>query len=248
MRAQPRIVWMGVGLMLLACGGTEPSPAPQPAASSTEGGEEQDGRSDIRGHMATNFKLAMDARDAVINGDLPGAQAAAKTLAFHDHSKVLPERWTDDVKKMQDAAADVAMATDLAKAGQAVAELASTCGDCHARLKYTGDEDKMEHGLSPSDDENIHQRMLRHQRAADGLWFGLTIPSNNAWREGSRALTEAPMAAPQEDGKPIDPALNDKMEEILGLGRAALEAEGREQRTKAYGTLLVSCANCHADE
>ena len=244
-----RHAWFVVlcGLALSACGGGEEA-SEEPASSTSEGGEAakaDEGGSSISSHMALNFKLAMEARDAVINGDLDGARASAKKLAFHDHRGVLPERWMDDVKLMQEAASNVALASDLAAASQAVAELASTCGDCHTRLNYTGDEGQMEHGLSPSGTEDMHERMLRHQRAADGLWFGLTIPSDKAWREGARALTEAPLAPPQEDGKPIDAATNEKMEEILALGRAALESEGREPRTKAYGTLLVSCANCH---
>lgn len=247
MSASTRVVSLCV-FLAVGCGGGESPPADTPPASASGGGEAEDDESGVRGHMATNFKLAMDARDAIIQGNLAAAQQSAKTLAFHDHSKVLPARWMEDVKKMQDAAGSVAMATDLTKAALAVAELASTCGDCHTRLKYTGDEAKMEHGLSPSDDESMHQRMVRHQRAADGLWFGLTIPSDNAWRGGARALTEAPLAAPKEDGQAVTPEVNEKMEEILALGRAALEAESREQRTQAYGTLLVSCTNCHAAE
>lgn len=235
-------------LYLIGCGGEAKQPPVAEAASQQSAGDERSSRGDdMQDHMDTNFKLATEARDALVAGNLKGVQDSARELAFHDHTGVLPEHWMDDVHRMQKAAEVVATSTDLTMASTALAELASTCGDCHKRLAYTGKDRHQEHGLSPSDTEDVQARMQRHQIAADKLWYGLTIPSDAAWLAGARALTEAPLAPVKEDGQEVSPELNEKMEQVVGLGRTALEAKTREERDAAYAELLLTCAGCHSD-
>lgn len=195
--------------------------------------------------MRLNFRLGIDTRDAIIQGNLPLAQRRAQELGHSDYSKVLAEHWMKDVESMQSAARDVAQAATLADASHEVAKLAATCGDCHARLASSRPDQERDHGFSAKGPEDIQTRMARHERAADGMWFGLTMPSDASWRTGARALIEAPLSAPEVAGEPIDPAADAKMEAVRDLGRRALEAEGRDERVAVYGELIGSCAGCH---
>jgi cytochrome c553 len=195
--------------------------------------------------MAINFRLASDIRDSVIQGNLDGAREVARQLAFEDPGDSLPARWAADLDKMHAAAQNAAVAVDLPSAAKAVAELGATCGDCHSRLHSNMDERAMENGLPNRGVEDLRARMHRHQEAAQRLWAGLTIPSDAAWRGGARALTEAPVAPPQQDGAPIDRALNQSMQDVVALGRRALESETTQERIAAYSALLTACAGCH---
>ena len=124
--------------------------------------------------------------------------------------------------------------------------LAATCGGCHSRLPNRQSDTEKDHGFSAKGPEDIETRMARHERAADGMWFGLTMPSDASWRGGARALTEAPLSAPQINGKPVDPELDAKLESVRDIGRRALEAEQEPERVKVFGELIGSCAGCHA--
>ncbi|MGD8860453.1 MAG: hypothetical protein PVI30_10620 [Myxococcales bacterium] len=234
---------------LFACsGGGEPS-EPAPAASS--GAEQQaapakqDEGPTLQGHMATNFKLALETRDAIVDGDLPTAQQKAKDLAWQNYEGVLPERWMPGVEKMQQSARAVAESTTLQDAAHHVAALASTCGECHARFESDAEESEQHHGFSAKEGEDLQTRMLRHQRAADGFWFGLTIPSDASWRSGARALTEAPEGPVMVEGEPANPELEAQMEKLQAMGKRALAAEAPEERVKVYGDMLASCSGCH---
>jgi len=228
---------------VVACGGSaEPAEANAPTSRASTGGEEEP---TLREHMAVNFRLANDIRDRVILGNLDGAREAARRLAFVDHGQTLPPRWAADLEHMHAAAQDVAVATDLPAAAAAVAQLGSTCGDCHSRLQPDADESVMESNLSASGVEDLRDRMHRHQEAAQRLWAGLTIPSDAAWRAGARALTEAPVAPPQQNGAAVDPVLESDMRGVVALGRRALESETKEDRIAAYSALLTACAGCH---
>jgi hypothetical protein len=245
------VSWVVVGIVLgvVACASrpqAEEPKAAQPASgseSAVKGKAEDDS---LAGHMQANFRLGLDTRDAVIQGNLVLAQQKARDLGWQDYRKVLPAHWTEGVEKMQLAARQVAESRDLAEASHHVAELAATCGDCHARLPHRGSDAEQEHGFSAKGPEDIQTRMARHERAADGLWFGLTMPSDASWRVGARALTEAPLSAPQVKGKPVDAALDTKMEAVRDIGRRALEAAPGPDRVKVFGDLLSSCAGCHA--
>jgi hypothetical protein len=238
-------VVVGVLLGTGACAAKEPA-VEEPAAAPASGGERSSQEQNIADHMRLNFLLGIQMRDAIIQGNLPLAQKKASDLGSQDYSKVLPEHWLKDVEDMQASARDIAQARNLAEAAHHVSELAATCGDCHARLPKQGPDREQEHGFSAKGPEDIKTRMARHERAVDGLWFGLTMPSEASWRVGARALTEAPLSAPEVEGKPVDPATDAKMEAMRDIGRRALESEAQPERVKVFGELIGGCASCHA--
>lgn len=238
------VVLCGV-LVAWACGAKEPA-AEEPAPAAAAGGEQSSAEQTITDHMQLNFLLGIQMRDAIIQGNLPLAQKKAADLGAQDYGKVLPKHWIEDVADMQEAARQIAASPDLLTASQHLSELAATCGQCHARLPSPPPDKEQEHGFSAKGPEDIETRMARHERAADGMWFGLTMPSEASWRVGARALTEAPLSAPVVDGKPVDPTTDAKMEAVRDLGRRALESEQVTDRVKVYGELIGSCAGCHA--
>jgi hypothetical protein len=126
-----------------------------------------------------------------------------------------------------------------------LAALAATCGDCHARLPNRDRGKTQEHGFSAKGPEDLETRMKRHALAAEGMWDGLTIPSDSHWLGAARALTEAPLSPPEVDGKPVNEATDMRMEAIRDIGRRALEAEDQPARVAAYGELVASCIECH---
>jgi hypothetical protein len=89
--------------------------------------------------------------------------------------------------------------------------------------------------------------MQRHQWAAERLWDGLVVPSDEAWQAGALALSEAPLA-PQEltPGKSPVPKVGEMEQMVHALARQALDADRAEVRAHVYGQVLAACAACHA--
>ena len=242
-RAVALVVVCG-GLGIAACA-AEKEPEPAPVVEPASGGERTTQEETLESHMQLNFLLANQMRDALVAGNLPTAQKRANALATYDYSKELPQHWMKDVEKMQTAARSVEHAPDLPTAARSLAALAATCGDCHARLPNRPPDKAEEHGFSAKGPEELSTRMARHARAADDMWFALTLPSDAHWLSAARVLTEAPLSPPEVDGKPVNQATEAKMEAIREIGRRALEAEAQEERVATYGDLVASCIGCH---
>lgn len=228
-----------------ACGSSEPAEEPAPAASETSGAEEVEPDT-LEGHMAANFDLALRARDGVIAGSLIQAREAAVKLAETDYSVMLPPDWMPGVERMQGAARELAVAEDVQAAAHRVATLAATCGACHSQFELgmaseAADPPRLGFGKA----EDMHARMLRHQQAADGFWFGLSVPSDSAWRAGAQALLDAPMTPTDEEGKPVDAQLAARIDEARNIARRALEVTALDDRAKLYGEFLAICSSCH---
>ena len=93
--------------------------------------------------------------------------------------------------------------------------------------------------------ENMHERMMRHERAANAFWFGLTMPSDESWKSGADALLNAPAAPIGKDGKPVGEAMAARLEEVRGLARRALTATAAPDRAALYAEFLGKCSSCH---
>ena len=231
-------------LSLGACGGAEP-PAAAATDSTSTGSEAPPTSEALSQHMSANFRLAIDARKAIVDGDLAGAKAKATELAALDYKGLLPEAWLGGAAKMQAAARALGEAPNLTAAATELAKLASTCGDCHSQLGESS-QDQTEHAkFAGTGSEDIVDRMARHQRGADEMWFGLSMPSEASWQEGGKVLSEAPETSPSVEGKPGDAALAAKMAGVRELGVKALAAKDTPTRIAVYGELLGQCAGCH---
>ncbi|HEX7480141.1 MAG TPA: hypothetical protein VF331_20245 [Polyangiales bacterium] len=195
--------------------------------------------------MGASFWAAVEARDAVIDGDLTRAKERADFLA-HESFAALPGRYRFWVGQVQLTAGNAAVAAGDDDAAHWVAELALTCGNCH-RYANRDTEGKLPELASPpvAAGEDLHARMHRHMQAADDLWMGLARPSDAAWNRGARLLNEAPPEPPVREGEAVDPRVTEQLNQIKALGLRAITASTPHQRADVYGEFLARCPRCH---
>jgi cytochrome c553 len=143
---------------------------------------------------------------------------------------------------MKAASAQTAGANDLKDAGRDVWLVARTCGDCHAKFGRPGIV--IEQPGAPG--SGARASMQRHQWAAERLWDGLVVPSDDAWNSGALALAEAPLA-PEEltPGKSPVPRVRELAQTVHNLALKAASAERVDARADLYGEVLATCAECH---
>lgn len=235
--------------MWVACGGCghgEATGASQPSAAPAAAPAATPAVVTLDQHMRLNFLLGLEARDAVVDADLPRAQRVGQDLADLDTS-ALPEDWRHFTKQLQHQAEELSMAPDLAAAAVAVAAIGGACGDCHYARHA-----KMEPWVAPPPEpdlptqgaEDIDTRMKRHAVASDDLWAGLFVPSDAYWKRGADTLEAAPMRLPEKDGEPMKTELGFDVERVRDIARQARLAPA-PQRPAVYGAFLAQCGTCH---
>ncbi|HKU39223.1 MAG TPA: hypothetical protein VJR89_13775 [Polyangiales bacterium] len=237
-------------LACAACSSGEPpasahSSGAEAAADKPAAGPATEPEPDLKAHMRRSFDAAIRARDAVIDGDLPGAIRAGDTLANTDYASVMPPDWMHWVGRIQERARELGIAPNLASAGQEVAHLALVCGDCHYEHRQGADRVRMPPRPWTDPSEQLEDRMLRHDVGAERMWYGLVFASEEAFRSGTRTLTRAPFTPPQHEGETVDPALAVRIDEIRTLAREARAATTYDERGRVYGELISRCASCH---
>lgn len=226
-----------LALSLAACGEDGPPPvAPQPAPSASP--EQQQAKKETQSHMKTHFMKAYEAKDAVIRGDLEKARAPLTWLAEHDDAAHATEAWKPYIASMRAAAKDAAAAPDLTTAATGIANVARTCGDCHAKVpggpSFAGNAAPPE-----SDDPKAH--MQRHKWAADRMWEGLVAPDDKAWIAGATALHDASLTVEGASDKDVaKQSLADHVHEVAGR-----PASSAEDRVAVFAQVLASCSACH---
>ena len=181
-------------------------------------------------------------RDAVARGDLDGAKTDAKLLAELRMDGPRRGLWKQMLDAMKAASAQSAGANDLKDAGRDVGLVATTCGDCHAKFGRPGIV--VEPPGAPG--SGARASMQRHQWAAERLWDGLVVPSDDAWNSGALALAEAPLV-PEEltPGKSPVPRVRELAQTVHNLALKAASAERVDARADLYGQVLATCAECH---
>ena len=215
-------------LVLMGCWGTEERVAAQ---------EEM-----LRMEMDDHWREGEAARDAIVQGDLDAARAAAGALA----ERIPVEGVPPDIEPLQahmgEAARTLAGAEDLTRAARHLGALARTCGACHDQTAG-GPQVR---AAAPPEAPGLEGAMARHQWAAEKMWLALVEPNETAWDEAVYALSLAPLVP---SGTPADSPLPPLATEIeLGvheLARSAQAAGSPEVQARHYGEMLVSCAACH---
>jgi len=194
----------------------------------------------MRGH----FEDSVQIRDAVIAGELADLRPPARRLAAAIGVDALPVAWQSHARGNAALAAKALNAANIGDAAQAAAGLAFTCGECHATV---GKGPDFPPGEPPTADRSEPKsQMLRHQWAAERMWQGLVARSDETWRAGAAALTDAPLSL---DAITANVELPDEVkalgQRVHGLGERALMTPEWTGRRQIYGEFITACASCH---
>jgi hypothetical protein len=196
----------------------------------------------VRASMHGHDRHGDAMRDAMVRGDLDGAKAEAKVLAEMRVAGPTSGLFRHLLAAMKDAAARAAGASDLRSASYDVAIVAKTCGDCHQMFGRPGTIVGQPAAPAPG----VHASMQRHQWAAEQLWEGLVVPSDEEWSAGGLALADAPLApeALTPRKSPV-PNVEELAQTVHDLGRKAAAVDRVDARADLYGQMLGTCADCH---
>jgi hypothetical protein len=194
-------------------------------------------------HMQVHFSQVMTALEAIIRGDLAAVREPATWLAAHDVPRSLPAAAAPYLAEMRRAARRTAQATTILEAALGTADMLRTCGDCHRGL---GTRPAVTMARGP-DVGGIVGHMLAHQRAADEMLQGLTVPSSTSWRAGTDGFAVAPLRSRTlPDDPKLTPELAASEKRIHEMANQAAKADDSHARAVFYGQIIARCADCHA--
>ncbi|MDD9967570.1 MAG: hypothetical protein OXR73_15145 [Myxococcales bacterium] len=243
--------WLAAGCTAAETAETRPAAS---AATETSGSEDPVAeaskapsapRPDLPAHMQANFFLAIDARDALIDGKLEEARERARLLATQTNDEAFPPDLRPYLARMKQHADGVVLAADPAEAGQELGMLAIACGDCHWHAKQGPTAPREPPLPFQEGPDDMGVRMFRHEVGHDQMWTGMITPSEEDYRSGTITLTRAPLKAPEAGDGPLDPRLHAAVERIRDLAKQSRAATTHQQRAKLYGTMITECASCH---
>ncbi|MEO8548627.1 MAG: hypothetical protein ABI678_01590 [Kofleriaceae bacterium] len=228
------LIWLG---LLAACDHPDAaSTAPRPQLSNLAAQIEAANQ-----RMHARFGAARQLEYAIARSDLVGARANAHLIAQLDEPDLM-KAWQPYMIDVRSAARQIEIAGDTTLAATRTGVLGQRCAECHEVTKATVD---LADDPRPVDDVE-HSRMAGHQWAALRMWEGLIAPSQQRWDEGALALTTVPLNLVAQAVTPSFQGDLDDVARIRMLARAAPAATTDAARGELFGSLLGSCAHCHA--
>jgi len=193
--------------------------------------------------MVEHFARARSLRDAVIAGELEDLRGPATWLKGQIDATSFPAPWRVHVAEVQAAAAGLMTTESIAGAAAEVAAMAGACGACHASLQ-SGPKLTIPPLPEPVPGTNAH--MIRHQWAAERMWEGLVIPSEEAWTIGAAALAEAPLAVEHlTENVELPEEVLAMGERVHKLGQTGMSTRDWAGRARIYSEFIAACATCH---
>lgn len=189
--------------------------------------------------MHTRYAGAQRLEEAIARSDLERARTEAHALSVLDEPDVLPA-WRPYFEAVAESARQIEAAGDVRSAAARFAILGLRCASCHdaAAAKVV---------LAPPAGMGTgHAGMAEHQQAALTMWEGLMAPSDAHWLAGARALSTVPLTMVARAPTPGFEEDIDDVARVRLYARRAQEAQRREDRADVFGTLLGTCAHCHA--
>lgn len=198
---------------------------------------------EVRAHMQEHFTKAGEIHAAILRGDLAATREPASWIMQHEPIEGSPPSWDPYVETLRGAADQVRQAADVQTAAMAASVMVQTCGSCHAALSegviFTASP-------TPPSDPSTLSHMARHNWAAERMWEGLAVPSQEAWAQGIQLLAEIPL---QPEAMSADSAVAGEVaalaNQIHDLGEEGAQAVSWRTRTSVYGRLIATCASCH---
>jgi hypothetical protein len=192
--------------------------------------------------MHVRFEAASRIQVAIAFSDLERARDEAHHIATLDESEVLPT-WQPYFDAVRDAAHQVELSTSHVDAARPAALLGQRCASCHvaiaARVRFPVEP-------RPADGPRLAVQMPGHQWAAAQMWHGLIGPSEERWIAGARALATVRLASVAQSVTPASELELDDLARIRLYANRALTATSQDARAELFGTLMTTCAHCHA--
>lgn len=226
-------------VIALGCGGGQQAPAEQAKPA-----EPAVAAADVAKHMHEHLARVTTMQEAVIRGDMEAAVEPARWIADHQPTAGLPAGQEAVLADMKKQAAVVAEATDPKHAATATAMVVSYCGTCHAGAKITA---AIPEAPKPVAEPAVAAHMMEHQWAADLLYQGLVMPSEERWQKGLAAMQGTPLS---EKDLPKDAKLT---KDIVALEKNVHEMAEKAKtvtdlgtKVAFYGEFIGGCAGCHA--
>lgn len=217
-------------LALTACGGLEPA---EPAS--------HDAQDAFSVAMRQRLELADKARDAVIGGSFVSARIAGAELAALP-APVVPEPWLPYLDLLDRSAYDLASASDLDAAGQAVARIGSACGICH---EFAGGGPQADLERAVDEHRSAPTHMHGHLLAADHMWLGLIGPAPELYEGAAQVLALGAVEARATRGVELSEEAQVLEQQVHEVADAAARTSDPGERGTLYGHMLSSCAGCH---
>jgi hypothetical protein len=176
---------------------------------------------------------------AVVEGDDERARELARSLGEHLRSEAAKEEaWEvhlTDVLRHADAVGKARSHDDVA---EGIAQLARSCGACHAQLLG---EVTLPRAPHLERGESIDAIMQQHAWAANRMWEGLVAASVERWTMGTgtfAALPRCEQTLPEGGEIPV-------CARVRSLANRAHVADEWATRTRLFGELLAGCGECH---
>ncbi len=189
--------------------------------------------------MHARYAGAHRLEEAIARSDLDRAHIEAHALSILDEPEVLPT-WQPYFAAVAQAARDVEAAGDVRAAAVQFAMLGTRCAGCHdasgAKIELP----------APVAAGSGQPGMLEHQQAALTMWDGLVTSSDVHWLAGAQALTTVPLTMVARAATPGFEEDVDDVARVRLYARRAIDARGRSERAEVFGSLLGTCAHCHA--
>jgi len=193
--------------------------------------------------MIAHFDYATDLRGYAIHGDLQRFRATAQALADLDPAEDLPPEIILQLGPMRWEAQAGASARTNEAAAQAAAEVARTCGDCHAANDVPLRDRFVVMQRPPADDMRRHMAGLAWTTLL--LWEGLVGPSDEAWTAGAESL-ERGGALPDEMLASIpEDEVRFASDRLGRLAREGLAAHRPDDRVRTLAEVWAACSECH---
>jgi hypothetical protein len=192
--------------------------------------------------MHARFNAASRIEHAIAFSDLERAHTEARDIAALDLSNV-SEMWRPYFDSLRDVALQVESSRSLGEAARLTATLGQRCANCHlaiaARVEFPAE-------LPPSGGPKLAAEMQGHQWAATQMWRGLIGPSSEHWTKGAHALTTARLTRVAQSPTPDSELDIDDVARIRLYANRAITMSDPDARVELFGTLLTTCAHCHA--
>lgn len=196
--------------------------------------------------MHQSYVTLITARDATVYGDVDGARDLLAELATQPMPEGVSSIWAPEVLQLHVSAGRGARAELPEGVANGVGLAAQSCGSCHSA---TGHSPALAGQMEPPSADSPSTLMQRHAWAAQQLWDGLIIPSEERWDQGAAVLNESklePHSLFQSEYLAEVGAA--RVHQLQAATKHVLEAETWDERAEAYGTLLHSCSSCHGGQ